>query len=343
MEKSWEEILTIRNGKNQKKVVNPDGAYPIYGSGGVMGFANDYLCEPGTTIIGRKGSINKPIYVTERFWNVDTAFGLVPGEKLDSKYFYYFCKTYNFMKHNKATTLPSLTKADLLKIKMNVPPLPTQKKIAAILDAADAYRQKTKALIEKYDELTQSLFLDMFGDPVRNPKNMKTILGKEMFKFSSGKYNPTKNLSDENEFPTYGGNGITGYSKDYLLDYDTIVIGRVGAYCGSIHKTHEKIWVTDNAIYIKEFKSVVNLTYVFYFFKGYNLNRFADFSGQPKITQKPLENMSFINPSMDLQNQFAERVQKIEAQKAQAQESLEKAEELFNSLLGRAFKGELSI
>jgi len=270
---------------------------------------------------------------------------LVPRKNVDVEYLYYTLKKYTPLLKDlgNGATFKELSKTTISSFKIPLPPLPTQKKIAALLDAADAYRQKTKALIEKYDELTQSLFLDMFGDPVRNPKNMKTILGKEMFKFSSGKYNPTKNLSDENEFPTYGGNGITGYSKDYLLDYDTIVIGRVGAYCGSIHKTHEKIWVTDNAIYIKEFKSVVNLTYVFYFFKGYNLNRFADFSGQPKITQKPLENMSFINPSIDLQNQFAERVQKIEAQKAQAQESLEKAEELFNSLLGRAFKGEIKV
>ncbi len=175
--KTWEEVLTIKNGKNQKKVVNPDGKYPIYGSGGVMGYADDYLCDEDTTIIGRKGSINNPIYVEEKFWNVDTAFGLMPGAELDNKFFYYYCTTYNFMKHNKATTLPSLTKADLLKIKIPLPPLDQQKTIAAILDAADTYRQKTKALVAKYDELTQSLFLDMFGDPVTNPKGweVKTV------------------------------------------------------------------------------------------------------------------------------------------------------------------------
>lgn len=158
----WQDVLTIINGRSQKKVENSKGKYPIYGSGGIMGYADSYLCEEGTTIIGRKGSINKPLFVNEKFWNVDTAFGLYPGNRLDKKFFYYFCTTYNFLKHNKATTLPSLTKADLLKIKIPLPPLPTQQKIAAILDAADAYRQKTKALMEKYDQLAQSLFLDMF-------------------------------------------------------------------------------------------------------------------------------------------------------------------------------------
>lgn len=65
--KLWKEVLHIISGKNQKMVANINGQYPIYGSGGIIGYADDYLCEPGTTIIGRKGTINKPIFVNERF------------------------------------------------------------------------------------------------------------------------------------------------------------------------------------------------------------------------------------------------------------------------------------
>lgn len=67
------DVVTIINGKNQAKVENPNGKYPIYGSGGIMGRADAYLCSGETVIIGRKGSINKPIFVEEPFWNVDTA------------------------------------------------------------------------------------------------------------------------------------------------------------------------------------------------------------------------------------------------------------------------------
>ena len=71
------DIATVINGKNQSKVENPDGKYPIYGSGGIMGRADDFICPENCTIIGRKGSINNPMFVEEKFWNVDTAFGLV--------------------------------------------------------------------------------------------------------------------------------------------------------------------------------------------------------------------------------------------------------------------------
>ena len=110
--KKWCDVLNIVSGKNQKSVLDSKGNYPIYGSGGVIGYANQYLCEAGTTIVGRKGTINNPIFVNERFWNVDTAFGISPGEQLNAKYLYYFCKHFNFknsyQKVIKSSTFPRI-------------------------------------------------------------------------------------------------------------------------------------------------------------------------------------------------------------------------------------------
>ena len=155
--KQWKDVLHIVSGKNQSAVVNPNGKYPIYGSGGIMGYADDYLCEAGTTIVGRKGTINRPIFVTEPFWNIDTAFGVAPDEGLDPKYLYYFCVHFNFMPLDKSTGRPSLAKSDLLKIKMPVPPLPEQERIIARieemfseLDAGVETLKKTKAQLAVY-------------------------------------------------------------------------------------------------------------------------------------------------------------------------------------------------
>lgn len=132
--KTWNEVLSIINGKNQKAVEDINGAYPIYGSGGVIGRAKDYLCEAGTTIIGRKGTINSPIFVNERFWNVDTAFGITPGDALLPKYLYYFCRHFNFKSLDKSTTIPSLAKGDLLSIEMPVPSLEEQECIVSRIE-----------------------------------------------------------------------------------------------------------------------------------------------------------------------------------------------------------------
>mgnify|MGYP004454844641 CR=1 FL=1 len=115
--KIWNEVVTIQNGRDYKKVLVNDGGYPVVGTGGEIARASGYLCPENTIVVGRKGSINNPMLMKEKFWNVDTAFGVIPNsDYLHYQYFYYFCKFYNFMKLNKATTLPSTTKADLLKI-----------------------------------------------------------------------------------------------------------------------------------------------------------------------------------------------------------------------------------
>ena len=134
----WNEILTIRNGKNQKNVEDKNGQFPIYGSGGIIGYAKDWIVKKNSVIIGRKGNINKPILVRENFWNVDTAFGLEPTlEKINSEYLFYFCQLYNFEKLNKAVTIPSLTKSDLLDISLPLPPLSLQNEFADFVAQVD--------------------------------------------------------------------------------------------------------------------------------------------------------------------------------------------------------------
>ena len=132
--KKWKDVLDIFNGKDYKAVQVDKGGYPVYGSGGIIARANDYICPAGTIIIGRKGSINNPILVNEKFWNVDTAFGIVPKEIINISYLYYFCKHYNFNYLNKATTLPSLTKLDLLEIEINIPDLEEQVKFSGFVN-----------------------------------------------------------------------------------------------------------------------------------------------------------------------------------------------------------------
>lgn len=150
----WNDVLLIRNGKNQKKVENENGKYPICGSGGVMSYADDYICNENSVIIGRKGNINNPILMREKYWNVDTAFGLEPHiNRINVDYLYMFCNFYDFLKHKKTVTIPSLTKTDLLKIDIPTPPIRLQNEFSKFVQQIN----KLKFIVEEQLKLMNEL------------------------------------------------------------------------------------------------------------------------------------------------------------------------------------------
>ncbi len=160
-------IATILHGKNQKEVEAVNGKYPIYGSGGnIMGYANEYLCEEGTTILGRKGTINNPLYIAEKFWNVDTAFGICAKDGVNKRFLYYIIKSINWQEKNTGTTLPSLTQTVVLSVPISFPSYKEQRDIVVILDTLS---DKVVRLQENYNrtltlcnDLKQALLKSIF-------------------------------------------------------------------------------------------------------------------------------------------------------------------------------------
>ena len=260
-------------------------------------------------------------------------------------------------------TIPNLSLSQIKKLKIPLPPIDQQKKIAAILDAADAYRQKTKALIEKYDELTQSLFLDMFGDPVSNPRGWEKVeLGKVLdvrdgthdspkYKESGYPLVTSKNikngkliLDDVNYISEEDYNKINLRSK---VDVGDIIMPMIGTIGNPLLVDFEVNFAIKNVALFK-FKdnSIIINKMLLNLLNGHFLERFSSLNNkggtQKFVSLGDIRKMIVPIPPLHLQNQFAERVAVIEEQKAIAQKSLAQAEDLFNSLLQRAFKGELS-
>ena len=124
--------------------------------------------------------------------------------------------------------------------------------------------------------------------------------------FSNGKRRP----NDEGEYPVYGGNGILGYANDYNME-NGIIIGRVGAYCGSVYLEKGKCWVSDNAIKAEK-RDGSNLVYLYYFLKGLHLNARRIGTSQPLLTQGILNNIEVEIPNLENQTRIAEILQVID-------------------------------
>ena len=148
-------------------------------------------------------------------------------------------------------------------------------------------------------------------------------MGKDLFSLASGKANTTANLSDEYEYECYGGNGVTGHSKEYLIKEPTIVIGRVGEYCGSVHITSPFSWITDNAIYITSYdRKRICLDFLYAECKIKDFHRFAATVGQPKITQKPILEDLYIVPPLEEQERFIAFAHKSDKSKFELEQAL---------------------
>ena len=147
--KKWKDVLEIKNGKSQKDVIDEKGKYPIYGSGGIIGYASNYITKANSIVIGRKGSINKPFIVKENFWNVDTAFGIEPDNRnINLHYLFLFCNFFDFKRLNKAAVLPSLVKSDLLNIQMPIPPFSIQEDFSIFIEQLDKSKFRMKKCLK---------------------------------------------------------------------------------------------------------------------------------------------------------------------------------------------------
>lgn len=327
----------------------------------------------GTILFAKSGmsATKNRVYITEKeSYFVSHLAGILPSEEFSNSYLAKFLLWYNPSKLILDSAYPSIRLEEINNLSIPLPSLETQKKIADILDEADKLRQLDKQLIEKYDAFTQSLFLDMFGDPVANQKGFETVnINHFIDKLESGK---SVNSTNDNFITGNVGilktscvyNGIFDIEeakvirKDEVMraklnpKKDSIIISRMNTEelvgkSAYIDKDYPNLFLPDRLW--QSVKSDVDYS-VLWLSKAISYNSFmksisriaTGTSGSMKnISQKKFLDLKIIKPPIKLQNQFAERVQDIEAQKAQAQQSLIKSEELFNSLLQKAFKGKL--
>ena len=263
---------------------------------------------------------------------------------------------------NQSVNQASFSSGKLKKLSVPLPPLEQQKKIAAILDAADIYRQKTKALITKYDELTQSLFLDMFGSLVGDKISLSTIcdINPKKSEISSVdrstlvSFMPMANVSVEGQVSHIEERTIDEVWSGFTYFKENDVVFAKITPCmengkGAIMRNLKNSvgFGTTEFHVLRPLKAHSTAEYLYHLTHSEHFRALAEVNmtgsaGQKRVPRDFFDKFKVVAPALILQNQFAERVQAIEVQKAQAQASLAQAEDLFNSLLQRAFKGELN-
>ena len=359
------QLTNIKTGRLDVNAENPNGKYPFFTCSKNHTYIDEYAFDGESVLVAGNGDLNVKYY-NGKFNAYQRTYVIQANENLNGKFLYYFLDSYveKLREQSIGGVIKYIKLGNLTDAEIPLPNLANQQRIAAILDQADAIIQNNRAIVQKYDALTQSLFLDMFGDPVKNEKGWEKKEFKSFGKISTGntpsradaknydndyiEWIKTDNII-ENQFHISKAQeylSFEGAKKGRIVKENSLLVTCIAGSLQSIGRagiSNRKIAFNQqiNAI---EPNDNVNISFLYFLVK--NSRKYIQdhaSSGMKRMLSKgEFEKIKMILPPITLQNQFAERVAMIEAQKQQAQLELAKSEELFQSLLQRAFKGELS-
>ncbi|SFS99514.1 type I restriction enzyme, S subunit [Porphyromonadaceae bacterium NLAE-zl-C104] len=156
------ELVEIKYGKDHKHLA--DGVIPVYGSGGIMRFAETHLYDRESILIPRKGTLSNLFYLDKPFWSVDTMFYTKIKNGVHGKYLYYLLKSMDLASMNVGSAVPSLTTEVLNKVEISLPDLPTQRQIAQILSSLDDKIELNLQMNQTLEAMAQAIFKEWFVD-----------------------------------------------------------------------------------------------------------------------------------------------------------------------------------
>ena len=217
----------------------------------------------------------------------------------------------------------------------------------------------SEALTKEGQELKRAAMQSLFTRGLRAETQKGTEIGlipqswiltpcDQIFRLTSGKKRPSilSNLpNDEKPFPVLGGNGVMGFASEWYLDVpQALVIGRVGEYCGAVHIASGKVWVTDNALYAKEWHNYnADVAFIGAFLEYYNLNRFRRMAGQPLVTQGVINEHKIPLPQIDEQREIAAVLEAIDRKINLHRRKSAVLGDLFKALLYKLMTGEVQV
>jgi len=329
--------------------------------------SDKYKIKKGDILISWSATLDVFVWAGKDAWLNQHIFKVVFDKiEIDRQFFIFLIKFVldDMKKEVHGATMQHITKGRFDNLQVPLPPLPIQKRIAEILDAADGLRQKDQELLRKYDELAQAIFIDMFGDPVKNEKGW--VVGSIRDVALDVKYGTSKPAEENGQYPYLRMNNIT-YEGNW--DFRSL------KYINLSEEELEKYIVRDGDLVFNRTnsKELVGKTAVFDFDKemaiaGYLIRvRFNERAnpyyissylnskhgkktligmcksivGMANINAQELQEIKIMIPPINLQNEYSKLLRKIQLSKSNVISQINKSNKLFEKILQQAFKGEL--
>ena len=361
----YKDALTIKYGKDHKLL--DDGEIPVYGTGGVMRYVNQYLYDGESILIGRKGTIDQPKYVNEKFWTVDTLFYSEIKQNIYPLFIYQHALQVNWLGLNEATGVPSLNTTSINNVDIYLPSKEEQTKIASFLSAVD---EKISQLTQKHQLLSQykqGMMQKLFSQQLRFKADDGSEFGewgnyslKNLLLKVIDNRGKTPNTSPELEIPLIEINAIgqrnVTYSKvskfvsketfknwfrAYLDDQD-ILFSTVGntAIC-SIYSSQIQAGIAQNIIGLRAKREIIEPVFLYYLLtEDINNKKFKSIemqAVQPSIKVSQMIHLNFLVPCLEEQTKIANFLSEIDQKIEVVAQQIEQAKQWKKGLLQQMF------
>ncbi|MCF8363448.1 MAG: restriction endonuclease subunit S [Prolixibacteraceae bacterium] len=327
---------------------------------------NNRVFKKGTLLLAMYGSVGKTAFAGKDLSTNQAILGIniIDQETLDKNFLkrWFDYKKIEILSKARGATLRNISATIVKNFQIPLPPIETQRRIAQILDKADALRRKNQQLLNTYDQLLQSTFLEMFGDPVTNPKGwekkrLEEIINKiQIGPFGSQLHqadyvndgipliNPTNIINQRISL-----NSTVKISEEkyislpqYHLEYGDIVMARRGdmSKVALVNIKGAHLFCGTGSLFVR-FSQNTNKIFLHFLLSHEKTTKHLENEAigvtMPNLNKKIIKNIPVYLPPITLQNQFAQIAENIEAQKSALNKSAEQSDDLFNSLIQQAF------
>lgn len=354
------ELVNIKYGKNQKDVENPNGKYPIYGTGGLMSYADKYLYDKPSVLIGRKGSISKVRFSDKPFWTVDTLFYTEVNEDIViPKYLYYKMLTMDMSEYNEGTTIPSLRTDTLYRIELDIPNKEIQRRVVKILDSLEKKKKTNNEINNNLSEQLKTIFYEWFESKMNDdlPDDWKIVDLQDVATFSQGVQVPieeqieqekdgfvrfirivdiTQGSDKEIRFIEDRDRGHVVENEIFMTRYGTPgILSRNynGIIANNLFKITPSDGVTSNYLF-----SALNVDRIQKYIKGN-----ATSSTMPAISFSTLNNQKVIIPNREKLGKFDEYSETVRRKQLNIINENKRLEQLRDTLLPKLMNGEIDL
>lgn len=336
-------VLELAYGKSLPKKSRKVGPYPVYGSNGVVGYHNEAAVQGPGIIVGRKGSCGEVHYCDCDFWPIDTTYYVALKENTNLRFVAYLLSSMGMREMNSHSTIPGLNRERVYHLPVSLPPVPEQKKIAAVLFKIQRAIETQEKIIQSLSDLKKSTMQHLFTHGLRGEKTKMSEIGEIPESWQIRRFGNFTTLHRGYDLPVYariqgnvpivGSNGIVGYHNEAKVEGPGVVTGRSGSI-GLSHYIDEDYWPLNTGLYVSDFHGNYPL-YVHYFFEWFDFHQYAAGVSVPTLNRNLVHAASIPVPDIAEQEDVALILASIDTKQTLHESKKSALQDLFKTTLNK--------